>query len=109
MDETIVVNKFDLNSMVKNPTILLNAKRGSGKSVCIKHLLWYFGSILHYPVGVLCSKSEAVDPFYQKFFPRDHVIGKPMTPRAAAVTRTMRIKSEFPSAIPAAEYDRYHF
>lgn len=67
--ETITVGPFDLNSMVKNPTILLNAKRGSGKSVCIKHLLWYFGSILHYPVGVLCSKSEAVDPFYQKFFP----------------------------------------
>lgn len=67
--ETIIVNKFDLNTMVKNPTILLNAKRGSGKSVCIKHLLWYFSTILHYPVGVLCSKSEAVDPFYQKFFP----------------------------------------
>lgn len=32
-----------------------------------------------------------------------------MTTRAAAVIRTMRIKSEFPSAIPAAEYDRYHF
>ena len=69
MDETIVVNKFDLNSMVKNPTILLNAKRGSGKSVCIKHLLWYFGNVLHYPAGILCSKSESVDPFYQDFFP----------------------------------------
>ena len=67
--ETITVGPFDLNSMVKNPTILLNAKRGSGKSVCIKHLLWYFGNVLHYPAGILCSKSESVDPFYQDFFP----------------------------------------
>lgn len=67
--ESIIVNRFDLKSMVNNPTILLNAKRGSGKSVCIKHLLNYFSSYLHYPVGILCSKSEAVDPFYQKFFP----------------------------------------
>lgn len=71
--ETIIVNPFNLNSMVQNPTILLNAKRGSGKSVCIKHLLYHFSSILHYPVGVLCSKSEAVDPFYQKFFPDSYI------------------------------------
>lgn len=72
-NEKLTIKKFDLNSMVKNPTIILNAKRGSGKSVCIKHLLWHFSSVLHYPVGVLCSKSEAVDPFYQTFFPDSYI------------------------------------
>lgn len=63
------IHEFDLNKLCKNPTIILNAKRGSGKSVCIKHLIYHFGNILKYPVGIICSGSEKVSPFYQYFFP----------------------------------------
>jgi len=69
MEQTIRINPFNLNSLCKNPTILLCAKRGSGKSVLIKHLIHYFNSVLHYPAGVLCSASEDSDPYYKYFFP----------------------------------------
>lgn len=69
LDFQLRVHDFNLDKICKNPTIILNAKRGSGKSICIKHLIYHFGNKLKYPVGIICSKSEKVAPFYQNFFP----------------------------------------
>ena len=40
--DVIKANQYDLRKMVANPTILLSAKRGQGKSVYIKNLLYHF-------------------------------------------------------------------
>ena len=64
----IEVSYFDLNTICQNPTIIINAKRGSGKSTMVRELMNYFNSTLHYPVCVLCSYSEKVDPYYSFFF-----------------------------------------
>ena len=70
---TLKIKKFDINSMCKNPTIIINAKRGSGKSIAIRQLINHFNVVEHYRVGVLCSRSEKVDPFYGNFFPDSYI------------------------------------
>lgn len=73
------IHDFNLDKMCKHPTIILNAKRGSGKSICIRHLMYHFGDKLKYPVGIVCSKSEKVNPFYQNFFPDLYIYDDCMT------------------------------
>ena len=69
----IEVSYFDLNTICQNPTIIINAKRGSGKSTMVRELMNYFNSSLHYPVCVLCSYSEKVDPYYSFFLPPSYI------------------------------------
>ena len=68
MTETIKVKPFILNTLGEHATILLTAKRRQGKSTCIKSLIYFYYNI-GIKVGIICSSSEHIDPFYQKFFP----------------------------------------
>lgn len=61
--------RFNLNNIKKGATILLVAKRRSGKSICVKQLMYHFDKHEGIKTGIVCSHSEDIDPFYQHFFP----------------------------------------
>ena len=65
-DGKLAIKQFKLETMVDNPSIVVIAARGSGKSIIVKSILDYFKNI---PVGVVISPSEKVDPFFSDFFP----------------------------------------
>lgn len=68
-DNVLKIKTFDLNTLVSGASIVISAKRGSGKSILIRHLMYHYHNVLHFPAGIVCSKSERVDPFYKNFFP----------------------------------------
>lgn len=69
----IEVSYFNFINICENPTIIINAKRGSGKSTMVRELMNYFNISLKYPVCVLCSYSEKVDPYYSLFMPPSYI------------------------------------
>lgn len=69
----IEISYFDFNNICENPTIIINAKRGSGKSTMVRELMNHFNNSLKYPVCVLCSYSEKVDPYYSFFMPPSYI------------------------------------
>lgn len=64
--DKLPINEFSLDEMVINPSILMIAKRGGGKS-------WITRSIVHkykdIPVAVIISPTEKNNPFFSEFFP----------------------------------------
>lgn len=64
--QKLKINEYSLNNMVPNPSIVIVAKRGSGKTVVCGALIEQFKSI---PVGIIISATEELDPFYKYFFP----------------------------------------
>lgn len=60
------LRKFDVASIPDDKVILLIAKRGSGKSICIKDLMYYHRDI---PIGAVISPTEAKNRFYSDFVP----------------------------------------
>lgn len=62
-------SQFKLSDLKENSTVVLLAKRRSGKSVCIKHLMYHFHTHCGIKTGIVCSHTEDADPFYCKFFP----------------------------------------
>ena len=66
--ENIEIKEFKLSDMVKNPSIVVIAKRGSGKSWVCRGIIQYLNSI-GVPTGVIISGTERVSPFYASFFP----------------------------------------
>lgn len=57
---------FNLKNMEKNPSIVMIAKRGSGKSYITRDLLYHFR---HIPGGVVIAPTDRMNCFYRKFFP----------------------------------------
>lgn len=68
--DKIPIGKFSLENMVENPAMVMIAKRGSGKSVLVKDILFHFSSI---PVGIIIAPSDKMDCFYGKFFPQSFI------------------------------------
>jgi hypothetical protein len=66
----IPIREFHLSNMAPNPTIVMIAKRGSGKSWVVRSLLSYFKSI---PGGVIISPTDKMNNFYTDFFPELYV------------------------------------
>lgn len=65
------VRKFELDMFASIPTILIIAKRRSGKSWLCRDLLRYFKSV---PAGIIIAKTEGKgDPFYAEFFPESYI------------------------------------
>ena len=60
------IKEFDLNLMVPNPSILIIAKRGSGKSYIVREIMNHFKNI---PAGVVISPCDRMSSFYKYFFP----------------------------------------
>lgn len=63
---TIQLRRFDPAKMKDNVTVLVTAKRGSGKSVLIKDLLYHKRNL---PAGIVMSATEGGNHFFSKFVP----------------------------------------
>lgn len=64
------IKEFKFESMVDSPSIVMIAKRGSGKSVVCKAILKHYEKV---PVGIIICKTDRVDPFFSKFFPDTYI------------------------------------
>jgi hypothetical protein len=68
------LKKFDLSRLREThggpPSIVMIAKRGSGKSVVCKNILSYFQDI---PGGAIIAPSDEASPYYAKFFPNLYI------------------------------------
>jgi hypothetical protein len=60
------IQEFKLSRMVKDPAIVIIAKRGSGKSWVTRDLAYHYKNL---PGGVVISPTDKMNPFYKKFFP----------------------------------------
>lgn len=63
----IQLKKFDPNIIKPNNTIIAIGKRGSGKSVCVKDLLWHLRNEFY--GGILMSASEECNMFWSSVVP----------------------------------------
>lgn len=68
--EGLKIKEFSFDDMVKNPAIVMIAKRGSGKSYICRAMLHYFKDI---PCGIIISKTERMSSFYGEFFPESFI------------------------------------
>ena len=71
-DQKKGVKNFRLDDMPENPTMVIIAKRRSGKSWICRDILRHFKNI---PCGVIIAKSEYKQdkPFYAEFFPDSYI------------------------------------
>lgn len=58
--------EFTLDSMVSDPSIVMIAKRGSGKSVVTRDILYHYRKM---PGGVVIAPTDRMNSFYKYFFP----------------------------------------
>jgi tRNA A37 threonylcarbamoyladenosine biosynthesis protein TsaE len=68
------IKRFDMKSIVfkqsaesEGPVIVMIGKRGTGKSMLVKHLLFHHRDI---PVGTVISGTEIGNHFYASIIPR---------------------------------------
>jgi len=75
--EKLPIKPFKLEYMNsepnKMPSILMIAKRNSGKSWIVRAIMYHFKDI---PVGLVISQSDDVNPFYYNFFPDSFIYYK---------------------------------
>ena len=64
------IQEFDMADFVENPSIIMVAKRGSGKSWVVRAVLEHFKNV---PVGVIISPTDKNSAFYGKFFPDTYI------------------------------------
>ena len=67
----IPINEFDLNQMVAHPSIVMIAKRGSGKSWVVRAILRH--SSKRVPVGIIISPTDRMNSFYSDFVPDTYI------------------------------------
>jgi hypothetical protein len=65
------INEFDLNQMVDHPSIVMIAKRGSGKSWVVRAILQHFSKKV--PVGIIISPTDRMSSFYADFIPDSYI------------------------------------
>lgn len=94
--ETIRPNAESIGTSKGGSTIVVIGKRGSGKSLLIKHLLYSKKHII--PVGLVISGTERVNRFYEQIFP-DVFIHDEYTPQLLAtfVKRQEHAKKYLPN------------
>lgn len=63
---SLKLKKFDMSSIPDGATCCLLAKRASGKSWCIRELLYHKR---HYPAGVVLAPTDSMTHFYTNFVP----------------------------------------
>ena len=68
--DNLPIRQFKLAQMVKNPAIMMIAKRGSGKSWIVRAIMMHFNSI---PCGVVISPTDRMSSFYNDFFPDTYI------------------------------------
>ena len=87
-------NKFELNRLKPGATIIMVAKRRSGKSVAIKQLMHHFDTVCGIKAGVVCSHSEEVDPYYSTFFPASYIFNDCAKMLHKVIERQTKLKEE---------------
>lgn len=68
--DSLPIRQFKMQEMVENPSIIMIAKRGSGKSWVTKAILMHFNSI---PCGVVIAPTDRMNSFYNDFFPDSYI------------------------------------
>jgi len=68
------LKKFDVSKMVPNPSVVMIAKRGSGKSWVVRSILNYLKDRI--PCGVIISQTEDLNSFYSDFFPSLYIYSR---------------------------------
>lgn len=64
--QQLPIGHFELSMFTRAPSIVMIAKRRSGKSWVCRSIMYYFRTI---PVGIVICKTERMDPFYKEFIP----------------------------------------
>ena len=68
--DKLPIRKFSFKQFSSNPSIVMIAKRRSGKSWVVRAILSYFRRI---PVGVIIAPTDKMTEFYKTFFPDSYV------------------------------------
>ena len=68
--DNLPVRQFKLSDMVENPSIVMIAKRGSGKSWVTKAIMLHFSNI---PCGIVIAPTDRMNSFYNDFFPDTYI------------------------------------
>lgn len=58
--------EFKLENMVSDPSIVMIAKRGSGKSFITRDIIYHYR---HIPGGIVIAPTDRLNSFYKYFFP----------------------------------------
>jgi hypothetical protein len=66
----IPIQQFELSTMVEHPSIVMIAKRGSGKSWVTRAVLKHFNDI---PAGLIIAPTDRMNCFYGDFFPDTYI------------------------------------
>ena len=66
MKNMLQIQEFNLGRMVPNPSILIIAKRGSGKSFITREIMHHYRNI---PGGIVVAPTDTTNSFYKHFFP----------------------------------------
>lgn len=66
--QELAIKNFKLSNMCEHPSIVMIAKRGSGKSWVIRNIMKYFHKT-GIPGGIVISRTDKLNPFYSHFFP----------------------------------------
>ena len=69
-EQKLPIKRFDLSDMVQHPSIVMIAKRGSGKSWICRAILKHMCSI---PVGLIIAPTDKMSMFYGTFFPDSYI------------------------------------
>lgn len=69
-DNKLPIMEFKLEQMVEHPSIIMIAKRGSGKSWIVKAILKKFKNI---PMGLIIAPTDRNNAFYSDFFPDTYI------------------------------------
>ena len=64
--DMLPVRQFKLSDMVEDPTIIMIAKRGSGKSWVVRAIMMHLHKI---PCGIVIAPTDRMNSFYNDFFP----------------------------------------
>lgn len=68
--DRLPIKTFTFDRFCEHPSIVMIAKRGSGKSVLVRAILEHFKSI---PAGLIISPTDKMSCFYGKFFPEAYI------------------------------------
>lgn len=68
--DKLEIEEFQLSSMCDSPSIVMVAKRGSGKSWVARAILDHFSDI---PVGMIIAPTDRMNCFYGNFFPSTYI------------------------------------
>jgi hypothetical protein len=71
--DKLPIQEFSLDDMCQNPSIIMIAKRASGKSWITKAIISKLSDI---PAGIIISPTEKDNPFFSDFFPDTFIFYK---------------------------------